>query len=811
MEQLERLGYDPQGALYKAVGNLVPGFNSTGGFEKRTRLYEDRSDYLALANGISESQPLITRRTNLFDMIDVPVAVNYLAVARWCQEGDDVWANMTIYRDTLGDQMWRVIPFDMNVSWGQLYCGDTPSVYQNIIATNDLYKGHPLYGGSAVPVAGGGSGFNRMYDVIISVPEAREMLLRRMRTLMDNFIQPPDTHPLAYKVEQQMLSFSNAVYPESILDRLKWGWESTTLGQANGPYCFGANQWLTNHLPEIMTKFVIPRRQHWYVAHCITNTAKAIGVATNLNAGIPTTQPSNAVISMVGLDYSPASGNQNEEYICLTNSNPYAVDMSGWQLGGAVDFTFKGGTVLGSNRVLYVSPNIAAFRNRAVAPHGGMGLLVVGPYHGQLSARGEPITIRDDHGRLVYTNSYPGNPSLAQQFLRITEIMYNPTPLVGSTNDPQDFEYIELKNISPTTPIDLTGVRFVNGVFFDFTGSAVTTLAPGERVLVVRNLAAFTARYGAGHVAGQYTGNLDNKGERVQLLDSVNEEILDFSYNNSWYPATDGLGFSLVIQDENAADLDLWGHKEGWRSSGQVDGAPGAADPPGPSFPSIVVNEVLAHTDLPAVDVIELFNPTTDPANLGGWYLSDNFDVPKKYRITNGCVIAAGGYVTFDANLFNNAATALVPFSLSSKGDTVWLFSGDGTGALTGYVFGEDFGASANGVSLGRYTNSVGTVNFVAQSSKTLGGPNAGPLVGPVVISEIMYHPPDLPGAVDDSQNEYVELQNITGSPVALYDPGAPSHTWRLRGGVDYEFPSGLTLPAGGTLLVISFDTNEVR
>jgi hypothetical protein len=35
-------------------------------------------------------------------------------------------------------------------------------VYQNIIATNDLYKGHPLYGGSAVPVAGGGSGFNRM-------------------------------------------------------------------------------------------------------------------------------------------------------------------------------------------------------------------------------------------------------------------------------------------------------------------------------------------------------------------------------------------------------------------------------------------------------------------------------------------------------------------------------------------------------------------------------------------------------------------------------------------------------------------------
>jgi hypothetical protein len=50
MEQLERMGYDPQGALYKAIGNLVPSGSSTGGFEKRTRLYEDRSDYVSFAS-----------------------------------------------------------------------------------------------------------------------------------------------------------------------------------------------------------------------------------------------------------------------------------------------------------------------------------------------------------------------------------------------------------------------------------------------------------------------------------------------------------------------------------------------------------------------------------------------------------------------------------------------------------------------------------------------------------------------------------------------------------------------------------------
>ncbi|HXJ55725.1 MAG TPA: lamin tail domain-containing protein, partial [Verrucomicrobiae bacterium] len=319
-----------------------------------------------------------------------------------------------------------------------------------------------------------------------------------------------------------------------------------------------------------------------------------------------------------------------------------------------------------------------------------------------------------------------------------------------------------------------------------------------------------TARYGAATIAGQYTASLDNAGERIQLVDLANEEILDFAYNNSWYPSTDGLGFSLVISNE-LAEPDAWGHREGWRPSGQLNGAPGQSDPPTPVFPGVLISEVLAHTDLPQVDAIELFNPTTSPVNLGGWYLSDDFKVPKKYRITNGCVIAAGGYLAFDASLFNSPGTALVPFALSSKGDDVWLFSGDTTGNLTGYVFGEDFGASATGVSLGRYTNSVGDVHFVAQSVNTLGAANAGPRVGPVVISEIMYHPVDGPGGVDNAEDEFVALLNISGSAVPFYDPGVPANTWRVRGGIDYEFPSGLAVPANGAVLLVNFDTNEVR
>ena len=150
--------------------------------------------------------------------------------------------------------------------------------------------------------------------------------------------------------------------------------------------------------------------------------------------------------------------------------------------------------------------------------------------------------------------------------------MYHPALLAGNTNGAEEFEFIELKNISTNQAVSLTGVRFINGVEFDVTGSTVTALAPGQTTLVVRNLAAFTSRYGAGvSIAGQYTGSLENNGERLQLVDASGEEILDFSYDNNWYPITDGLGFSLVIADEFAARMRGAARASGARADGWAD------------------------------------------------------------------------------------------------------------------------------------------------------------------------------------------------------------------------------------------------
>ena len=216
----------------------------------------------------------------------------------------------------------------------------------------------------------------------------------------------------------------------------------------------------------------------------------------------------------------------------------------------------------------------------------------------------------------------------------------------------------------------------------------------------------------------------------------------------------------------------------------------------------MVINEVLTHTDLPELDTIELFNPTAAPAPVGGWFLTDERDEPRKYVIPAGTTIPAGGFLLFTEAAYN--AGGPNSFALSSLGEEVYLFSGDGTN-LTGYRHGFEFGAQTNGVTFGRHVSSDGREHLVAQKRKTLGGVNSGPKVGPVVINEIMYEPPPF-GLNANYLEEFVELRNIGNTAVPLYDPLHPTNTWRLGGGMAYTFPQQTSLAAGSCALVVSFD-----
>jgi hypothetical protein len=118
-------------------------------------------------------------------------------------------------------------------------------------------------------------------------------------------------------------------------------------------------------------------------------------------------------------------------------------------------------------------------------------------------------------------------------------------------------------------------------VEFSFTNSPIKTLAPGNRVLVVRNLAAFTNLYGSTlAIAGVFTNNtaLDNGGELIKVEDSDNQTVLEFTYDDvaPWPTTPDGRGFSLVyIAPETKPDPKL---ATSWRSSALMNGNPGASD-----------------------------------------------------------------------------------------------------------------------------------------------------------------------------------------------------------------------------------------
>ncbi len=758
---LQRLGLDPRGALYKMYNSA----ESVDTNEKKTRKYEGTDDLQALINGTGQTG--LAGQTYMFDNLDVPEMVDFLAAKIITADQDCCFKNYYLYRDSEGTGEWKAMPWDVDLSFGHVWTCYTPCMQ---------YFDETMYTNQSTLVGSG----NRVFDQIYNTPFTRQMFLRRLRTLMDQLFQPPGTPTTNDFYMLKTLALRDQIAPDATLDLARWG-------------TWGTRETITQAVSRIWNEFLPGRRNFLFKTKAVTNGGE-----------IPLPQPSNSVVQIAGLEYRPTSGNPLQEWLSVTNANTYAVDLSGWRLDGGVRFEFKAGTVLPARSALFVSPDVKAFRSRSVSPKGGERRLVVGPYEGNLSSWGETLLLLDANGGLVHSNYYAGDPSPAQQYLRITEIFYNPDLFPGNTNlDAQLFEFLELRNIGPAA-LDLRGVRLTEGVQFDFAAGTITNLQPGARLLVVRDTNAFAFRYGPGlPVAGQFAGKLDNAGERLRLEDGYGEKILDFSYDNRWYPITDGHGYSLVIVDDTLP-WSVWGEKASWRPNGALGGTPGQTDPLMAVQAPIVINEILAHTDPPNTDAVELFNPCSTNVDVGNWYLTDDFRIPRKFRIPDPTWIPAHGYAYFTEAQFNRIPGIFPNFVLNSEGDDVWLFSSDAQSTLTGYLDGFDFGPTANGVSLGRYVNSIGEIDYPAQIAITLGQTNAGPLVGPVVISEIMYHP-----AGDIASNapaSYIELANLALTNALLYNPSEPTNTWRLRNAVDFDFPTNMVIPPASRLLVVGFD-----
>ncbi|MFC1795457.1 lamin tail domain-containing protein, partial [Planctomycetota bacterium] len=166
----------------------------------------------------------------------------------------------------------------------------------------------------------------------------------------------------------------------------------------------------------------------------------------------------------------------------------------------------------------------------------------------------------------------------------INEIMYNPV----SGN--QDQEYIELLNISDSviTLAEYDNELFIDvpwrfaddggGIIFDFPLG--TMMAPGEYLLLVKNITAFNAGYpfapGDVQIFEWGPGRLSNSGEKVQLSKPGDEvegtryyiRVDRVNYSDGFHPLgddpwplePDGYGKSLmrIIPADYGNDFDNW-------------------------------------------------------------------------------------------------------------------------------------------------------------------------------------------------------------------------------------------------------------
>jgi hypothetical protein len=394
--------------------------------------------------------------------------------------------------------------------------------------------------------------------------------------------------------------------------------------------------------------------------------------------------------------------------------------------------------------------------------------------------------VSDGTGSWTLTNPTPGAVNAAKSPLgSVLNLKVNEWMANRSSGE----DWFELYN-NDVNPVNLAGLYLS-----DAAGTPTNTKIPPLSYIAGKGFAKFTA-----------DGSTQGFAHCNFKLSAGGESLILTNTNGS--TAIDAVTFGSQTVDVSQGRL--------LDGSANIASFPQSASPGASNYilAPVAINEVLSASVPPFEDAIEIYNPTANPVNIGGWWLSDDKVQPQKYQIPAGTSVAAGSFVVIYENAFNPTPGIGTSFSLSSLGDEVVLSAVDGVGALNGYRAQVSFGAAAPNVSFGRIAPLAGggaefwpltartfghdTATTVGDFRLGTGLSNATPLIGPIIINEAMYHPPDMSGA-DNTRDEYIELHNITTTPIAV-------DGWRVKGDSDFTFPAGTTILPGDYVLLVDFD-----
>jgi hypothetical protein len=576
------------------------------------------------------------------------------------------------------------------------------------------------------------------------------------------------------------------------------------------------------------------RRQfHW--VHGILTGVACVLLAAGCYRYSGEIDPSLYDLRITEIQYHPLpDGELSEErleFIELKNTGNATVDLSTCSFTEGISYVFRRGAHLAAGAFYVIASDRVGFTRR-------YGFAPDGVYDGKLGNAADTLVLTDDYTEEeVLSQPYadgngwpveadgdgyslaplkydpPRNPTGSEQWrrsvrlhgspgaddipetldpalhdLRITEIHYHPADPDSAGGD--SLEFLELKNIG-TAQLPLGKVVLSGGGTFTFDETAV--LDAGAFFVIASNANGFERRYGRAP-DGVYSGHLANSGETIILDAPASAAVLQqisYSDRSPWPEAADGDGYSLV--PVKSAPSRNQNDPAAWRRSFALHGSPFADDPG-----VVLVNEVVSNAA--GGDAIELYNPGDEPVDVSGWFLTDRRSDPLRYAIPAGAKIPARGYFVVTEEDITTGASVINPFSLSSHGDDVYVMA-NGGGCDSGYCHGFAFDAAEFDRSIGRYVTSIGKEVFVPQKAISLEEKNEGPLIGPVIVSELLLHS-------TDNRGDFIEVTNIELREIRLYDPENPENTWKIDG-IDYSFPEGVSVKSGESVIIASKALSE--
>ena len=379
---LRRNKIDDNGSLYKSPhpGTRIE-LSTIGNLEKKRPKDDNFTDMTNFINGIHLSTDEQIK-TYMFDNVNIPEVVNYIAANRIFMDFDFTVKNYYLYHNIGKSDEWEIYAWDKDLTFGMIWGGT--NVFGDEHHDPSGYGVASMYWGNA----------NYLYSRIIYL--FREMYSRRIRTLMDEILQPPSTPRENLKLEQRVYELHDILKPLADADRVKWGWPTKSDFYNR-----------TDHLDidagcdELTNDFLAQRRTYMYITRSVDNGGM-----------IPHAQPEFSKIIFGKIEAVPVSGIKNEEFFELVNTNNFAVDISGWQISNAVSFVFQGGTVIPAGWSVYLSPNVKVFRARSESPKGGESIFLQGNYAGHLSSEPETIYLVDKSGDIVDFAATIPEPSL---------------------------------------------------------------------------------------------------------------------------------------------------------------------------------------------------------------------------------------------------------------------------------------------------------------------------------------------------------------------------------------------------------------